>query len=68
MFRNQLFQGPTDHFVSPTSTAPGSFVLGLSASDDDSGRNSELTFLLSGRDAGMFDLDPISGVLTASQG
>ena len=62
-----LFQGPTDHFVSPSSTNAGSFVLGLSAIDADEGRNAELTFLLSGRDAEMFSLDPINGVLTASE-
>jgi protocadherin Fat 4 len=56
----------TDFFIPPTTVA-GSFVLGVLASDDDLGRNGDLSFSLSGgRDDRNFNIAPSNGVITAS--
>ena len=57
--------GKEDFFISPDTTED-TFVLGVFVEDKDSGRNSELSFSLSGRDADQFYIDPLNGVVLAS--
>ncbi len=56
----------TDFFV-PPGLKPGDFVLGLFGSDLDEGDNAKLSYSLSGKDAAMFSLNRLNGVMTASR-
>ncbi len=61
----EILNQETDFFIPPT-VVEGDFIMGCSAKDLDIGRNGQLTYLLSGRDADMFDINPLNGIVIAS--
>jgi protocadherin Fat 4 len=56
----------TDYFI-PPGLKPGDFILGLFASDKDHGDNAKIQFSLTGKDANLFELNRLNGVMIASR-
>ncbi|XP_069129376.1 protocadherin Fat 4-like [Argopecten irradians] len=62
-----LFLRPSYTQLVNNPTPTGGFVLGVTAVDQDTGSNGQVTYRLTGTNADRFDIDPDRGIITAAQ-